>query len=85
MKDIKAEQKKNQMIKKKYVTRIYVKEAYCDKCGAPMRPTGYVFDTYPARYPYACSNPNCDGIITFFADERPGQLLYEFEQEETDV
>ena len=35
------------MLKKKYIKRAYVEIPYCDKCGAEMRHTGIVLDTYP--------------------------------------
>lgn len=64
------------MIKKKYV-KVYIEEAYCDKCGAPMEPTGGVLLTYPEQFGYVCSNKDCDFCQTFFAEERPGILKYE--------
>ena len=70
------------MLKKKYIKRAYVEEAYCDKCGAIMRHTGVVLTSYPAQYPYECSNPECDGRITFWEGERPGRLIYEYEEED---
>ena len=73
------------MLKKKYVVRQYIEEAYCDKCGAPMRHTGMVLTSYPAQYPFECTNPNCDGWQTFWEDDVPGVLKYEFEEEESNV
>lgn len=73
------------MLKKKYVKRIYITVAYCDKCGAELSPTGMCLTSYPAKYPYKCSNPNCDGGATFFEGKTPGRLCYEFEEEEEDV
>lgn len=73
------------MLKRKYVKRAYVEEAYCDKCGALMRHTGMVLTSYPAQYPFECSNPECDGRTTFWENEVPGVLKYEFEGEEEDV
>ena len=73
------------MLKKKYVKRAYVEEAYCDKCGAIMRHTGAVLTSYPCQYPFKCTNPECDGYITFYEDEAPGVLRYEFEEDEENV
>ena len=73
------------MLKRKYVKRAYIEQAYCDKCGAPMRHTGIVLTSYPAQYPCECSNPECDGQTTFWENEVPGVLKYEFEEEEEDV
>ena len=70
------------MLKKKYVKRAYVEEAYCDKCGAIMRHTGMVLTLYPCKYPFACTNPECDGYTTFCEEEFPGVLRYELEEEE---
>ena len=73
------------MLKRKYIKRAYVEVPYCDKCGAEMRYTGIVLDTYPQQYPYTCSNENCDGHATFFSTELPNQIKYEFEEDEEDV
>ena len=50
-----------------------------------MRHTGMVLTSYPAQYPFECSNPECDGRTTFWENEVPGVLKYEFEEEEEDV
>lgn len=73
------------MLKRKYVKRAYIEQAYCDKCGAPMRHTGIVLTSYPAQYPFECSNPECDERMTFWENEVPGVLKYEFEEEEENV
>ena len=73
------------MIKRKYIKHTYIEVPYCDKCGAEMRHTGIVLSSYPAQYPYACTNPDCDGQATFLSNERPGVLRYEFEEEEENV
>lgn len=70
------------MLKRKYIKRAYIEEAYCDQCGAPMRHTGMVLTSYPAQYPFECSNPNCNERRIFFEGEAPGVLKYEFEEEE---
>ena len=70
------------MLKKRYVKRMYIEVAICDKCGAELRPTGICLNTFPARYPYECSNPKCDGHETFFEDELPGKIQYEFEEDD---
>jgi hypothetical protein len=72
------------MLKKKYVKRIFVEEAYCDKCGALMRHTGMVLASYPCQYPFECTNPDCDGLQTFWEDEVPGVLRYEFEEDDNE-
>ena len=69
------------MIKKKYIKRMYVEVPICDKCGSQMEPTGMVLTTYPCKYPYKCSNSECDGTTTFWENELPG-LKYEFDEEE---
>jgi hypothetical protein len=73
------------MLKRRYVKRAYIEEVYCDKCGAPMHHTGMVLTSYPAQYPFECSNPDCDGRTTFWEGKVPGVLKYEFEEEEEDV
>ena len=69
------------MVIKRYVKKAYILEAICDKCGSKMESTGMVYSTFPEQYPYACTNKDCDGHYTFWAHERPGKLLYEFEDE----
>lgn len=69
------------MLKKRYIKRAYIEEAYCDKCGSKMEHTGVVLCSYPAQYPYNCTNKECDGHTTFWGDNRPGILKYEFEEE----
>ena len=73
------------MLKKKYVKRAYIEEAYCDKCGAIMHHTGMVLTTYPCQYSFKCTNPECDGYATFYQHEVPGVLRYEFEEGEENV
>ena len=70
------------MLKRRYVKKAYIEEAYCDKCGAQMHHTGMVLTSYPAQYPFECSNPDCDGRTTFWEGKVPGVLRYEFEEEE---
>ena len=70
------------MLKKRYIKRLYIEEAICDICGARLKPTGYVLDSFPARHSYICSNNNCNEHATFREDELPNQLKYEFEDEE---
>lgn len=69
-------------LKKKYIKRAYIEEAICDKCGAPMCHTGMVLTSYPAQYPFKCTNKECDGQETFYDYEVPGQIRYEFEEED---
>ena len=69
------------MIKKRYVKKIYVEECYCDECGSPMKHTGMVLSSYPAQYPFNCTNPKCGGHKIFWEDNLPGKLKYEFEDE----
>ena len=70
------------MLKKRYIKRMYIEEAICDKCGAQLKPTGFVLTSYPEQFPYKCSNPDCDGHQTFYGSECPGRIKYEFEDEE---
>lgn len=70
------------MLKKRKVKTIYIKEAICNKCGSLMESTGMVLFTYPEQYPYVCTNKNCDYTETFWSYDRPGQLGYEYEDEE---
>ena len=70
------------MLKKKYIKRMYIEEAICDKCGSRMDHTGMVLASWPAQYPYICSNPECDGRATFYSHNQPGILRYEYEDEE---
>ena len=70
------------MLKKRKVKAIYLKEAICDKCGSPMESTGMVLSIWPEQYPYKCTNEDCDGHEIFWGYDRPGQLEYEFEEEE---
>lgn len=60
---------------------MYIEEAYCDKCGTIMESTGVCLTSYPAQYPYRCTNPDCDGQETFWEGQLPGKLHYEFEEE----
>lgn len=73
------------MFKKKYVKRLYIEVAICDKCGSEMEPAGYCLTSYPVKYPYVCSNPNCDGRQTLLQHELPGQLKWEYAEDEEDV
>ena len=70
------------MIVKRKIIAAYMKQAVCDKWGAEMRHTGMVLTSYPAQHPYKCSNPDCDGYETFYDYELPGQIVYEFEEED---
>ena len=69
------------MLKKKYIKRMYIEVAVCDKCGAELRPTGICLSTFPAKYPYECSNPKCDGYEMFIEGDLPGTLRYEYEED----
>jgi RNase P subunit RPR2 len=68
------------MLKKKYIKRLYIEEAVCNKCGSIMEPTGAVFASYPEQYPYVC--PKCGWQENYRAYERPGAIRYEFEDKE---
>lgn len=70
------------MLKKRYVKRIYIEEAICDKCGSVMKHDGMVLATWPAQYPYFCVNPNCNHSETFYDYNKPGRLCYEYEDED---
>lgn len=69
------------IMKRKYIKRAYIEEAYCDKCGSVMESTGEVLCSYPAQYPYRCTNKDCDGRATFWATNLPGTIKYEFEED----
>ncbi len=69
------------MLKKRKIKAMYMKVAICNKCGSPMESTGMVLSTWPEQYPYKCMNENCDGYETFWGNDRPGQIAYEFEEE----
>lgn len=68
------------MLKKKYIKRLYVEEAICNKCGSVMEPTSAVLMSYPEQYPYVC--PKCGWQEDYLGCERPGAIRYEFEDEE---
>lgn len=68
------------MLKKRYIKRIYIEEAICDKCGSLLEPTGAVLMSYPEQYPYRC--PECGQTEYYFGGERPGIIKYEFEEED---
>lgn len=69
------------MIKKKYVKRLYIEEAYCEKCGAKLEYTGMAYLSFPAQYKYICSNKECDYTINFNQDNKPGTLRFEYEED----
>lgn len=69
------------MIKRKKIKYMYIEEAYCDKCGSKLEPTGAVLTSWPEQFPYVCSNKDCDFSTTFVGSDRPGMLKYEFERE----
>ena len=71
------------MLKKNYVRRAYIEVMVCDKCGSLMAPTGQFLTGYPLRYPYKCSNEECD--FTAISNEWVGQIKYEFEEGLCDV
>ena len=68
-------------LKKKYIKQAYIEEAYCDKCGSILQPTGIALMSYPVQYPYQCSNPACDFTQTFYGDARPGPLKFDYEED----
>ena len=68
------------MLKKKYIKKLYIEEAVCDKCGSVMEPTGMVLMSYPEQYPYVC--PECGRQETYLGSERPGAIRYEFKGKE---
>ena len=73
------------MIKKRKIIGAYKTEAFCDKCGAPLRPTGVCLTSFPAQYPYRCTNEECDGGQAFWEHELPGSIIYEFADEYEEV
>ena len=70
------------MLKKRYVKRIYIEEVICDKCGSKMKSNGVVLCSFPAKYPYHCTNPDCDGYECFLETELPGAFKFEYEDED---
>lgn len=70
------------MLKKRYIKRVYIEEAICDKCGSKMRFNGVVLTTYPAQFPYTCVDPDCGHVETFYDNEKPGIIRYELEDED---
>lgn len=68
------------MLKKKYIKKLYIEEAVCNKCGSIMEPTGTVLMSWPEQYPYRC--PDCGWEEHYRGSERPGSIHYEFEDEE---
>lgn len=68
------------MLKKRYIKRIYVEEAICDKCGSLLEHTGAVLMSWPEQYPYQC--PECGWTEYYYGGERPGTIKYEFEDED---
>lgn len=70
------------MVKKRYIKRMYIEVAYCDKCGAELRPTGVSYCTYPSQDEYICTNKECSKKYTFLGNNLPGTIKYEFEEEE---
>ena len=76
------------MLRKKYIKRAYIVEAVCDRCGAPLVSTGRAYLTDPMKYPYICSNRSncgCYDEIVFYEQDRPGQIKYEFEEDDENV
>ena len=69
------------LLKKKYVKRLYIEEAYCEKCGAKLKFTGMTYLSFPPQYKYDCSNKNCDYTINFSQDNKPDTLRFEYEEE----
>lgn len=68
------------MLKKRYIKKLYIEEAICDKCGSEMNHTGMVLTSWPEQYPYQC--PKCGWTEHYYGGERPGMIKYEFEDEE---
>ena len=64
---------------------MYIEEAYCDKCGSKLESTGVALTSYPAQYPFRCTNKDCDGGAVFFDYEKPGMLRYEFEDSAEEI
>lgn len=67
------------MIKRKYIKKLYIEEAYRDKCGGKLVPDTYILMSNPPQYPYICSK--CDEKYIFKENEKPDTLRYEFEEE----
>lgn len=69
------------LLKKKYVKRLYIEEAYCEKCGAKLEFTGMTLLSFPPQYQYKCSNKDCDYTINFSQENKPDTLRFEYEEE----
>lgn len=67
------------MLNKRKITNMYMIEGICNKCGGKLVSTNVVLTSYPAKYPYKCENPNCDGYEVFEENDRPGKIIYECE------
>ena len=63
---------------KKKIKAIYKIQMVCDKCGRPMRDTGHIALTYPAKRIYDCADCNYIDYL------REGEE-YEIEFEEDSV
>ena len=70
------------MVKKKYIKRFYIEEAFCDECGASLHPTNESLLTYPRQDEYICSNRDCRKRYYFRDGTQPGVVRYEFEEVE---
>lgn len=68
------------MLKKRYIKKMYIEEAVCDRCGSLLEPTGTVLMSWPEQYPYQC--PQCGWTEYYHGGERPGTIKYELEDED---
>ena len=66
------------MIKRKYIKKLYIEEAYCDKCGSKLVPDTYILMSNPPQYPYICSK--CDERYIFKENEKPDSKLNDNKQ-----
>lgn len=65
------------MLHKRRVKAIYITEGLCNNCGGHMIFTGMCLTTWPAQYPYKCER--CGHGETYWEDNKPGKIEYEFE------
>lgn len=70
-------------IKRRYVKAIYIDSFYCEQCNEKIKSAGEVLCSYPERYVYFC--PMCKRKYTFYRNEIPNQLKYEYEDEVIDI
>ena len=71
------------LIKKKYVSRAYVEEAYCEHCGKRLVLKEEMIITSPPQFVLQCLN--CGTSETVYENELPGALKMEYDTVDQDV